>query len=237
MIYAVSDLHGCYDRYRQLLDKLDLGEQDTLYVLGDALDRGPEGFQILSDMASRPQVVGLLGNHEAMALDALPGLLGSLEHRPRIHEPEDRANASLWFSNGGESSLRDFLRLDKGQRQERSGLTWLPCPCTGRVKAGGRDFLLVHGGLGHFSPSRSLENYSRDEIVWCRPEPETVYFPDRCVVLGHTPTQFLLGAAGNESAQGKIYRTESFIDIDCGCVYPGGRLGCLCLDTMEEIYV
>ena len=80
MIYAVSDLHGCYDRYRKLLDKLNLGEQDTLYVLGDALDRGPEGFRILSDMASRPQVVGLLGNHEAMALDALPGLLGSLEN-------------------------------------------------------------------------------------------------------------------------------------------------------------
>ena len=69
MIYAVSDLHGCYDRYRKLLDKLNLGEQDTLYVLGDALDRGPEGFRILSDMASRPQVVGLLGNHEAMALE------------------------------------------------------------------------------------------------------------------------------------------------------------------------
>ena len=205
MIYAVSDLHGCYDRYRQLLDKLDLEEQDTLYVLGDALDRGPEGFRILWDMASRPQVVGLLGNHEAMALDALPGLLRGLEHGRASMSRTDRSNASLWFSNGGESSLRDFL--------------------------------LVHGGLEHFSPSRPLEDYSRDEIVWCRPEPETVYFPDRCVVLGHTPTQFLLGAAGNESAQGKIYRTESFIDIDCGCVYPGGRLGCLCLDTMEEIYV
>ena len=82
MIYAVSDLHGRYDRYRQLLDKLDLGEHDTLYVLGDALDRGPEGFRILSDMASRPQVVGLLGNHEAMALDALPGLLRRLETGP-----------------------------------------------------------------------------------------------------------------------------------------------------------
>ena len=118
MIYAVSDLHGCYDLYRQLLDKLDLEEQDTLYVLGDALDRGPEGFQILSDMASRPQVVGLLGNHEAMALDALPGLLGSLENSRASMSRSDRANASLWFSNGGESSLRDFLRLDKGQRQE-----------------------------------------------------------------------------------------------------------------------
>lgn len=236
MIYAVSDLHGCYDRYRKLLDKLNLGEQDTLYVLGDVLDRGPEGFQILSDMASRPQVVGLLGNHEAMALDALPGLLGSLENSRASMSRSDGANASLWFSNGGESSLRDFLRLDKGQRQE----VWAymgSLPLYREVKAGGRDFLLVHGGLGHFSPSRSLENYSRDEIVWCRPEPETVYFPDRCVVLGHTPTQLLYRAVGHGSTQGRIYRTESFIDIDCGCVYPGGRLGCLCLDTMEEIYV
>ena len=55
--------------------------------------------------------------------------------------------------------------------------------------------------------------------------------------VGHTPTQLLYDAVGHGSAQGKIYRTESFIDIDCGCVYSGGRLGCLCLDTMEEIYV
>ena len=34
MIYAVSDLHGCYDRYRQLLDKLDLEEQDTPLCAG-----------------------------------------------------------------------------------------------------------------------------------------------------------------------------------------------------------
>lgn len=151
MIYAVSDLHGCYDRYRQLLDKLDLEEQDTLYVLGDALDRGPEGFQILSDMASRPQVVGLLGNHEAMALDALPGLLRGLEHGRASMSRTDRSNASLWFSNGGESSLRDFLRLDKGQRQE----VWAymaSLPLYREMKAGGRDFLLVHGGLEHFSP-------------------------------------------------------------------------------------
>ena len=236
MIYAVSDLHGCYDRYRKLLDKLNLGEQDTLYVLGDALDRGPEGFRILSDMASRPQVVGLLGNHEAMALDALPGLLGSLENSCSSMSRADRSNVSLWFCNGGEASLRDFLRLDKGQRQE----IWAymrSLPLYREVKAGGRDFLLVHGGLEHFSPSRSLADYHRDEIVWCRPEPDTVYFPDRCVVLGHTPTQLLYDAVGHGSAQGKIYRTESFIDIDCGCVYSGGRLGCLCLDTMEEIYV
>lgn len=131
MIYAVSDLHGCYDRYRQLLDKLDLEEQDTLYVLGDALDRGPEGFQILSDMASRPQVVGPLGNHEAMALDALPGLLGSLENSRASMSRSDRANASLWFSNGGDPLCGTFSGWTRG-RDRKSGRTCVPCPCTGR---------------------------------------------------------------------------------------------------------
>ena len=57
MIYAVSDLHGCYEPYQKLLDRLCLRADDTLYVLGDVIDRGPDGFQILLDMASRPNVV------------------------------------------------------------------------------------------------------------------------------------------------------------------------------------
>ena len=35
MIYAVSDLHGCYDKYQKLLETLNLGENDTLFVLGN----------------------------------------------------------------------------------------------------------------------------------------------------------------------------------------------------------
>ena len=39
MTYAVSDIHGCYDKYKALLEKLDLKEDDRLYVLGDVVDR------------------------------------------------------------------------------------------------------------------------------------------------------------------------------------------------------
>ena len=34
MIYAVSDLHGCYDKYQKLLETLNLGENDTLFCAG-----------------------------------------------------------------------------------------------------------------------------------------------------------------------------------------------------------
>ena len=236
MIYTVSDLHGCYDKYQKLLETLNLGENDTLYVLGDVIDRGPKGFHMMLDIASRPNVVCLMGNHEAMAKDALPAILGSLEGNSYFLNHRDRENVSLWFRNGGETSLQDFLRLDKAQRDT----VWehlLSLPLYREVEVGNRKFVLVHGGLEHFSPSRPLEEYQPDEILWCRPEPDTVYFPDRCVVLGHTPTHFLYETMGHPASGGKIFRTESFIDIDCGCVYHDGQLGCLCLDTMEEIYI
>jgi len=41
MTYAVSDIHGCYDKYRELLRVIRFCPKDTLYVLGDVIDRGP----------------------------------------------------------------------------------------------------------------------------------------------------------------------------------------------------
>ena len=236
MIYAVSDLHGCYDPYKKLLYRLCLRADDTLYVLGDVIDRGPDGFQILLDMASRPNVVGLMGNHEAMAIDAISSLMRcAVGHGARGHSRAEEA-VDLWFSNGGEVSLDGFLCLEEGEMQA----AWnYMCAMTlyREVEAGERRFLLLHGGLENFSPSRPMSDYKPEEILWCRPEPGTRYFSDRYVVLGHTPTQILYGSVGGQNACGKIFQTDSFIDIDCGCVFPGGRLGCLCLDTMEEIYV
>lgn len=55
MIYAVSDIHGCYDKYKKLLKKINFGSDDTLYVLGDVIDRGPDGFKIMLNMAQRPR--------------------------------------------------------------------------------------------------------------------------------------------------------------------------------------
>lgn len=236
MIYAISDLHGCYDRYRQLLEEIRFSPDDTLYVLGDVIDRGPEGFRIMRDMAGRPNVLAQLGNHEAMAMDAMPGLLRCVADGSMKLTLDESNALELWFDNGGEASLLNFLGLS----QSDQAAVWdymHRMPLYREVSAGGRDFLLIHGGLGHFKPNRPLSDYSRDEIVWCRPTPDTVYFKDRYMVIGHTPVFFLYQDAGRDITVPEFFRTESYIDIDCGCVFRGGRLGCLCLDTMEEIYV
>ena len=232
MIYATADIHGCWDKYQDLLRKINFGPDDTLYVLGDVIDRGPDGFKIMLDMAQRPNVVNLLGNHEAMALDALGSLLDAVQESGEIILSEEEFEpVDLWFYNGGELSLADFLWLNDDQKQ----IVWdymRNMPLYKELEVGGRHFVLVHGGLEGFSPSRPLSDYAPHEILWCRPEENTAYFPDKYVVFGHTPVQLL-----NENAPAKIYQKGKLIGIDCGCVFPNGGLACLCLDTMEEIYV
>ena len=173
MIYAVSDIHGCYDKYQELLKKIRFGPDDTLYVLGDVIDRGPDGFKILLDMAQRPNVVNLMGNHEAMAINALPRILNAVEENGEVILSGDDAEAvELWFLNGGELSLADFLWLDNEQAQT----VWdymCNMPLYKEVEAGGQQFVLVHGGLEGFSPSRPLADYTPNEILWCRPEEDT----------------------------------------------------------------
>ena len=94
----------------------------------------------------------------------------------------------------------------------------------------GKSFVLIHAALENFDPEKPLDAYELPDFLFGRPEPETVYYPDKILVFGHTPTRLLCG-------QDKIFRRGNMIDIDCGCVFKGGRLGCLCLDTLEEFYV
>lgn len=66
MRYVISDIHGRYDQYLQLLKKINFSLEDDLYILGDVVDRGPEPIKVLQDIMQRPNVIFILGNHELM---------------------------------------------------------------------------------------------------------------------------------------------------------------------------
>ena len=40
MTYAMSDMHGCYDEYKEMLKKINFADKDRLFVLGDVVDVG-----------------------------------------------------------------------------------------------------------------------------------------------------------------------------------------------------
>ena len=47
MIYVMSDIHGFYNRYKSIMRQIKLKKDDHLYVLGDCIDRFPDGLAIL----------------------------------------------------------------------------------------------------------------------------------------------------------------------------------------------
>ena len=55
--YVISDIHGEYDKFITLLEKIDLKDSDTLYILGDVVDRGPNPVKTLLKLMEMPNVV------------------------------------------------------------------------------------------------------------------------------------------------------------------------------------
>ena len=64
MIYVLSDIHGNERRFNSILKQINLQSEDTLYVLGDVIDRHPGGICILRRIMATPNMKMLLGHHE-----------------------------------------------------------------------------------------------------------------------------------------------------------------------------
>ena len=60
MIYVLSDIHGQKRRFESIMKQINLQPEDTLYVLGDVIDRNPDGIKILRKLMAMPNVKMLL---------------------------------------------------------------------------------------------------------------------------------------------------------------------------------
>ena len=70
MVYVVSDLHGCYDKYMKLLERLNMTSDDALYLLGDIVDRGSGGMKIVLDLIDRKNVFSCRGKSRPLRADS-----------------------------------------------------------------------------------------------------------------------------------------------------------------------
>lgn len=223
--YVLSDVHGEADRFHRMLEKIHFSDSDTLYILGDVVDRGPDGIALLQEIRCTPNMEMLLGNHEYMMLQYL---------RPEATDAEIRR----WNRNGNTPTLAAFWKLGETEQQEL--LSFLRVrPAHLEVTVSGRHFYLVHGFPG---------GNVHDE-VWGRPslqEPNPI--PGCCLVIGHTPVLSLIQPeqrriqyAMELESRGehlRICHAPGFVDIDCGCGHnlPIKALSCLRLEDLNEFY-
>lgn len=230
--YVISDMHGCYDAYMKMLEKIRFSGEDTLYVLGDILDRGPNPVKIILDLMNRDNVVCLAGNHEYMALECLRFLLKEITDENLAGlRPDMIGKIFNWQQNGAATTMEEFYKLDAQTR--RAAIEFISeFDLYEELRVYDKTYILVHAGLGNFRPDRPVWEYGPDELLWERPDYAMQYYPNRYVITGHTPTMLIEG----NPRPGYIYKGQHHIAIDCGTGF-GGRLACLCLETEEEFYV
>lgn len=225
MIYCISDLHGCYPKYRKMLKLIRFCERDTLYILGDAVDRGDYGTEILLDIAERKNAVLLRGNHDVTAAAILQWWDTPLPERVDVTTLKNAC--ALWLSDGGEPTLRGFLRLNTTDRKAVLNLI-RRAPYHKEISVAGQQYHLSHT----LPEYRVWQQGCRDrDFILGEPDYEIPYDTRRYFITGHTPTGLI-----HLASKGRILKENRHIAIDCGAAF-GNPLGCVCLETGEEFYV
>jgi len=74
-IYAIGDIQGCYDPFRELLDALRFDpDKDTLWLTGDLVNRGPKSLKTVRFVKSLgDSAITVLGNHDLHLLALASG--------------------------------------------------------------------------------------------------------------------------------------------------------------------
>lgn len=234
MIYAISDIHGCYEEYRELLEKINFSDEDELFVLGDVVDRGPEPMKVLQDMMMRPNVYPILGNHDYIALTILKKLNVEIrDDNVETHlSKDDILNYFYWQKDGGKTTVEKFKELDEEERKEI--LEYLEeFSVYDQIILNGKHYIMAHADIHGFHEAKDFENYKLSDFIFHRADYNVRYFsnPDRYLVTGHTPTVLL-----NEDRKPKVFEKNGHIVIDCGCVF-GFKLAAYCLDNGQVTYV
>ena len=197
-VIAIGDSHGCANALRTLVEIIRPQPADTLVLLGDCVDRGPDSRQLLDDVLAlreRCHLVPLLGNHEEMMLNFL----------------DDKQQPDNWLDVGGVATLKSYSsKLDPKE---------IPSEHVDFIRSWGDYFetdshFFVHAS---YEPERRLAEQHWQTMRWQSlkngiPEP---HVSGKTAIVGHTSLK-----------DGEILDRGHLICIDTYC-WGGGWLTAL----------
>jgi serine/threonine protein phosphatase 1 len=176
-IFAVGDIHGCYEKLSSLIAQLPWRkEKDLLVFLGDYIDRGKRSKDVVQYLIDLKKggghIIFLLGNHEKLLLD--------------YYQSGSNYNLKLWRSFGGWETIESYTNgvgvWGKPAFLPASHLKFfrelLPFYET-------EDYIFVHAGLRDGAP---LSDQKLDDLLWSRKSfAESNHSFPKTVIFGHTP--------------------------------------------------
>lgn len=258
--YVMSDIHGCYDEFLLMLEKVQFSDEDQLILAGDYIDRGTQSYEMLRWIENTPDNVLLIkGNHDvefAQCIYLMEMFLvkyNMQEDNPsgeRLYAIYTLVKEELGEMFDYYGTLEQLLRL-KGVSFDVL-LKWKRCvdamPYFFKINIGGKKHIIVHAGYTDAKHFESCKDRFEDiESFYIYSREETIQFngvKDACIVFGHTPTI----AKGMYFNNGCVYEYMDkrnncvFYNIDCGSSYRHGghdnaKLACLRLDDKKVFYV
>lgn len=205
-VMIIGDVHGCFDEFRELLEKHHR-RTDTLILVGDLVNKGPRSLQTIA-LARKYNALAVLGNHEIAMLRVWHSRRSGLESKNNLRD--------AWTD-----------QLTSADISWLSGLPYTICLPT-------HNSIVVHAGLvpgislidqtaQDMTEMRNLETtdsgfrvmHSGEGHAWATSwtGPEHVYF-------GH-------------DAKRRLQQTKFSTGLDTGCVY-GGELTACILETGKQ---
>ena len=217
MHYITSDVHNDNEKLNKLLKKLDLQKDDKLYILGDLFDRSnhnpdPVGvyFSVLK-LGERCQVIK--ENHEQELAEYIVNYFNTKERKRGKLIPYTYNSFDLLVQRLTSVDLQNMAR-------------WIfQLPIQVSVKIEDTDYLMAH------AMTATPENAHEEGYYLC----------------GEDVNKFLengiegfISICGHSNPEGNTVwknKKDSVWICDCGCGFASGRLGCICLETGDIIYV
>jgi serine/threonine protein phosphatase 1 len=194
-LFAISDIHGCYRPFYELVvNSIRLTKSDQLILLGDYIDRGNQSKEVIDFIIDLTRdgfnVTSLAGNHEVMLVDSY----------------YDRDLLPLWLMNSGMSTLesfgiQDIREIDSLYLEFFTKLDFYKI--IGKV-------VFVHAG---FDDSATDPFADKHGMIWeCRLSYQNDMLSDKTIIHGHRPKTI-------SYVKKLIAEKSKVIPIDTGCVY------------------
>ena len=225
--YFISDVHGEYELFCRLLDKIKFSASDTLWVLGDFFDKGNHSIRLLKLIATTPQIYALIGNHEHAFLMYYAHLMREFDGQTHV----DSILHCLQQYFKGESETLSWELVDYVENLPWSHET--------------ADFIAVHAGLELDASSQIIPLAKQDpnHFIYSRNLVSTTPKNSKPVLFGHTPCYYtnqtghiIKTPHSTKSITSTHLADFSKIRLDNGASHTH-LLGCLRLNDMTEFYI
>lgn len=251
--YVISDVHSHFGVFERFLN--DINPEDKVFFLGDAIDKGPDGIEVLKYIMDNPRIQMVMGNHELMMIQYLHALDVYKEGiETKMLDVMDKYMLSgqeeQWLDrNCGWATLEGYFKLSK-EEQKKMIEFLINLPLVLRVDVNNRNFVLVHSvpaRIPFYTPGAILyleHKHRADDYVWDRLD--SIEIENSIIVVGHTMTyhygaidengKMTIASANKVNSDGQ--EEPVWFDIDCGLAKNSteSRLCALCLDDLSVKY-